>query len=64
VTRELSEAAHGGQVLLSHEGWARLRGDMAPAGFPVVEQLGQYKVQSWPAPLWVYQVSERGGVGG
>ena len=51
-------------MLLSHEGWACLRGDMAPAGFPVVEQLGQYKVQSWPAPLWVYQVSERGGVGG
>lgn len=25
VTRELCEAAHGGQVLLSHEGWVRLR---------------------------------------
>lgn len=157
MARELSEAAHGGQVLLSHEGWVRLRQasraaprpslacaashagscapvrpqlvghlpglaaaaapvnasfrgckakpqggqaacpglsgppwawqtshlgcslsrvsaslvvctatqrrhrctalqDMAGAGFPVVEQLGQYKVESWPAPLWVYQV--------
>jgi hypothetical protein len=35
---------------------ARLAQDMAGAGFPVVEQLGQYKVDSWPAPLWVYQV--------
>jgi hypothetical protein len=25
VTRELCEAAHGGQVLLSHEGWVHLR---------------------------------------
>ncbi|KAL4419982.1 hypothetical protein ABPG75_007080 [Micractinium tetrahymenae] len=58
VARELSEAAQGGQVLLSHEGWVRLRQDMSGAGFPVVEQLGQYKVDSWPAPLWVYQVTQ------
>lgn len=25
VTRELCEAAHGGQVLLSHEGWVHLQ---------------------------------------
>jgi hypothetical protein len=30
--------------------------DMAAAGFPVVEQLGQFKMDSWPQPLWVYQV--------
>lgn len=29
---------------------------MAAASFPVVEQLGQFKVDSWPAPLWIYQV--------
>ncbi|PSC75196.1 Helicase sen1 [Micractinium conductrix] len=58
VARELSEAAQGGQVLLSHEGWVRLRQDMATAGFPVVEQLGLYKVESWPAPVWVYQVTQ------
>lgn len=37
---------------------------MAGAGFPVVEQLGQYKVESWPAPLWVYQVRRLGQGGG
>lgn len=58
VTRELCEAAHGGQVLLSHEGWVHLRQDMAAAGFPVVEQLGQFKMDSWPQPLWVYQVTQ------
>lgn len=31
---------------------------MAAASFPVVEQLGQYKFDSWPAPLWVYQVTQ------
>ena len=63
VARELSEAAQGGQVLLSHEGWVRLRQDMATAGFPVVEQLGLYKVESWPAPVWVYQASTAVHVG-
>ena len=36
-------------MLLSHEGWLRLRGDMTAAAFPVVEQLGRYKMDSWPA---------------
>lgn len=58
VTRELCEAAHGGQVLLSHEGWVRLRQGMASASFPVVEQLGQFMVDSWPAPIWIYQVTQ------
>ena len=52
-------------MLLSHEGWLRLRGDMAAASFPVVEQLGQYRAEASPAPLWVYQVGGRvGGQGG
>lgn len=44
------------QVLLSHEGWVRLRQDMAAASFPVVEQLGRYKAEPWPAgrrPVWL-----------
>lgn len=26
------------------------------AGFPTVEQLGLFKLNSWPAPIWLYQV--------
>ena len=48
-------------MLLSHEGWLRLRGDMAAASFPVVEQLGQYRAEASPAPLWVYQVGRQWG---
>lgn len=33
---QISDAAHGGQVLVSHEAWTQLRGQMANAGFPVV----------------------------
>jgi hypothetical protein len=28
------------------------------AGFPTVEQLGLFKLNSWPAPIWLYQVLE------
>jgi len=57
VTRELCEAAAGGQVLLSQEAWARLSRDMAAACHPVVEQLGYFQLESWSAPMWVYQLS-------
>lgn len=57
LAQELGEAANGGQVLLSQEAWVRLRGSMFAAGFPVVEQLGLYKLDAWPVPIWVYQVS-------
>ena len=56
LAQELGEAANGGQVLLSQEAWVRLRGSMFSAGFPVVEQLGLYKFNAWPVPIWVYQV--------
>jgi len=56
LAQELGEAANGGQVLLSQEAWLRLRGNMFTAGFPIVEQLGLYKLASWPVPIWVYQV--------
>lgn len=49
--------ANGGQVLLSQEAWIRLRGNMFAAGFPVVEQLGLYKLNAWPVPICIYQVT-------
>lgn len=52
---ELGEAANGGQVLLSHDAWLRLQDRMHEASFPVVEQLGSYKLNAWPVPLPVYQ---------
>ena len=57
LAQELSDAADGGQVLLSHDAWLNLRHNMCEAGFPQVEQLGMYKLEAWPAPLWIYQVS-------
>lgn len=57
VTRELCESAVGGQVLLTHDVWQRLRAEMPAASFPVVEQLGCYKFSSWTESIWVYQVT-------
>lgn len=56
ITRELCEAAKGGQVLMTHAVWERLNSEMDSAGFPVVEQLGSYSFQSWQKPIWIYQI--------
>lgn len=58
ITRDLCESASGGQVLMSHAVWERLRANMPSASFPVVEQLGAYRFPGWPDPLWVYQVTQ------
>ena len=55
MAAELGEAANGGQVLLSHDAWLRLQDRMHEASFPVVEQLGSYKLNAWPVPMPVYQ---------
>ena len=55
VAVELGEAANGGQVLLSHDAWLRLQDRMHEASFPVVQQLGSYKLNAWPVPMPVYQ---------
>jgi class 3 adenylate cyclase len=57
ITRELCEAGKGGQVLLTHAVWERLRGAMPAAAFPVVEQLGCFKFPSFHEGIWVYQVT-------
>lgn len=57
ITRELCESASGGQIVLSHDAWLRLSRDMAAAGHPVLEQLGRYKLDSAPLPLWVYHIA-------
>ena len=44
-------------MVLTQEAWAQLRNHMPAAGFPVLRQLGQYQLESAPAPLWVYEVS-------
>ena len=56
ITRELCEAAAGGQVLMTHAVWERVKMDMHASGFPVVEQLGSYIFESWEKPIWVYQI--------
>ena len=56
VATELGDAASGGQVLLSQDAWLRLEGSMGQAAFPTLEQLGLFKLEAWPAPMWIYQV--------
>lgn len=58
MARELCEAANGGQVLLTHSAWERVRADMAAAAFPVVEQLGCFKLSSKKDTMWVYHVRQ------
>ena len=43
---QVSDAAHGAQVLITHEAWVRLRKNMAAAGFPVIHMLGLYQLQA------------------
>ncbi|KAG2499572.1 hypothetical protein HYH03_002517 [Edaphochlamys debaryana] len=55
IAQEISDAAHGGQVLLSQEAWNKLRGNMSRAGFPIVRRLGLYRLQSEEdKPSWLY----------
>jgi len=62
ITRDLCESAVGGQVLMTHTVWVLLRQEMPSAAFPVVEQLGSYKLATWPDPVWVYQVTRLSGI--
>ncbi|KAG2432508.1 hypothetical protein HXX76_008853 [Chlamydomonas incerta] len=57
IAQEISDAAHGGQVLLSQEAWNQLRGHMARAGFPIVRRLGLFEVKAEEGkPYWLYTV--------
>lgn len=54
---QISDAAHGGQILLSQEAWNQLRGHMARAGFPIVRRLGLFEVKAEDGkPYWLYTV--------
>ncbi|GFR45252.1 hypothetical protein Agub_g6358, partial [Astrephomene gubernaculifera] len=57
IAQEISDAAHGGQILMSQEAWAQLRGSMPRAGFPVVRRLGLFQLRSLEgSPAWLYSV--------
>lgn len=53
---EVSDAAHGGQVLLTENAWQKLSTNMAAANFPTVAQIGLYKFDHWQANIWIYEV--------
>lgn len=62
VCQEVSDAANGGQVIITQEAWRELSLDMPAAGFPVVQLLGLFQLDSVPgAPVWLYQICERLG---
>ncbi|GMH40090.1 hypothetical protein BSKO_07994 [Bryopsis sp. KO-2023] len=62
LTKELADAAHGGQVLLTHDTWLKLQPNMGISGFPTVEQIGEFSVEKWPTrgtrSIWLYQITQ------
>ena len=56
VAVEVGDAANGGQVLLTHDAWLKLEANMAAAGFPTIKQIGLFQLNSWPTPIWLYEV--------
>ena len=56
VAVEVGDSADGGQVLMTHDAWLRLEENMAAAGFPTIKQIGLFKLNAWPSPMWLYEV--------
>jgi len=44
IAQDVGDAAHGGQILMSHDAWTRLAHNMAAAGWPVVQLQGLFRV--------------------
>jgi len=61
TAKELSDAAAGGQILMSHDAWLSFTDDFSKAGFPTVEQLGAYTLDTRPEATLVYNVSQQVG---
>lgn len=57
LAQEVSDSAHGGQVLLTEAAWQQLSKNMPAAGFPTVAQIGLYKFDHWQTNIWVYEAS-------
>lgn len=56
VAKELGDAAHGGQVLLTDHAWVQLAPHMADAGFPVVYQLGMFRLPGLADAVFLYEL--------
>ena len=61
TAKELSDAAAGGQILMSHDAWLNFTDDFPKAGFPTVEQLGTYTLDTRPEATLVYNVNQQVG---
>jgi len=58
LAKELSDVAHGGQVLMTHDAWMKLQPFSRAAEFPTIEQIGLCKLEKWPSQIWLYQVKQ------
>eukprot|EP00879_Flechtneria_rotunda_P023949 GHRR01025369.1.p1 GENE.GHRR01025369.1~~GHRR01025369.1.p1 ORF type:complete len:969 (+),score=296.48 GHRR01025369.1:353-3259(+) len=58
IALDVSEAAHGGQIVLSEDAVAKLSENMAMAGFPVIRLVGLYQLPSIPCPVFLFSVTE------
>jgi len=61
TAKELSDAASGGQILMSHDAWLNFSDDFSKAGFPTVEQIGAYALETRSEPTLVYNVNQQVG---
>lgn len=58
TTKEVSDAANGGQILMTHEAWLHFMNEFPHAQFPTIEQLGFYMLTNVPEPILLYEVSQ------
>lgn len=58
LAHEVGDIGWGGQVLLTEQAWGACQANMAAAGFPIVRQLGLFKLKHWLQPMWLYEVGE------
>lgn len=61
TAKEISDAAGGGQILMSHDAWLHFMNDFPKAGFPTISQLGSYRLDTLPEPLWIYNITQHVG---
>lgn len=56
LAHEVGDMGWGGQVLLTEHAWQACQHNMSLAGFPIVQQLGLFKLKHWMQTMWLYEV--------
>jgi predicted ATPase/class 3 adenylate cyclase len=56
LAARVGDAGQGGQVLVSGEAWARVRGELESLGWPVTRPLGEYQLKGIEEPIELVEV--------